>query len=54
VLSLGLPTCLDSPRFKEVVEPTPGRWMHHLEVPDPAVLDAEVAGWLAAAYDAAG
>jgi hypothetical protein len=54
VLSVGLPTRLDSPRFKEVVEPSPGRWMHHLEVPDPEVLDAEVAGWLAAAYDAAG
>ncbi len=54
VLSIGLRARLDSPRWKQVVEPYPGRWMHHLEVHDPAALDAEVAGWLAAAYDAAG
>jgi hypothetical protein len=54
VLSIGLRDHLDSPRWKQVVEPYPGRWMHHLEVRDPAELDAEVAGWLAAAYDAAG
>ena len=53
VLSIGLRERVDSPRWKQVVEPYPGRWMHHLEVPDAAVLDAEVAGWLAAAYDAA-
>ncbi|HEX6886768.1 MAG TPA: DUF5655 domain-containing protein, partial [Candidatus Nanopelagicales bacterium] len=54
VLSIGMPARLDSPRFKQVVEPYPGRWMHHLEVPDPALLDAEVAGWLTMAYAAAG
>lgn len=53
VLSLGLRQRLASPRWKEVVEPYPGRWMHHLEVRDPATLDEEVAGWVAAAYDAA-
>ena len=35
------------------MEPYPGRWMHHLEVNDPAALDDEVAGWVAAAYEAA-
>jgi hypothetical protein len=30
VLSLGLRQRLDSPRWKQVVEPYPGRWMHHL------------------------
>ena len=53
VLSLGLRQRLDSPRWKQVVEPYPGRWMHHLEVRDPGDLDAELAGWVAAAYDAA-
>ncbi|HYN55677.1 MAG TPA: DUF5655 domain-containing protein [Motilibacterales bacterium] len=53
VLSLGLRQHLDSPRWKQVVEPYPGRWMHHLEVRDAADLDDEVAGWVAAAYDAA-
>ena len=54
VLSIGLRTRLDSPRFKEVVEPYPGRWMHHLEVHRIDDLDDEAAGWLAAAFDAAG
>ena len=53
VLSLGLRRRLDSPRWKQVVEPYPGRWMHHLEVLAPANLDDEVAGWVADAYDAA-
>jgi hypothetical protein len=54
VLSIGLRTHVASPRFKEVVEPYPGRWMHHLEVPGIDQLDDEVAGWLASAFDAAG
>jgi hypothetical protein len=53
VLSLGLRQRLTSPRWKQVVEPYPGRWTHHLEVRDPAELDEEVAGWVAEAYDAA-
>lgn len=50
VLSLGLRQQVDSPRWKQVVEPYPGRWMHHLEVSDPADLDEQVAGWLTSAY----
>ena len=53
VLSLGLPHHVDSSRWKQVVAPYPGRWMHHLEVRDPVDLDDELAGWVAAAYDAA-
>jgi hypothetical protein len=53
VLSIGLRERIDSPRWKQVVTPYPGRWMHHLEVRDPAELDAEIAGWLATAYGAA-
>ena len=54
VLSLGLPHELASPRFKDVVHPAPATWMHHLELDDATQVDAEVAGWLAAAYGAAG
>jgi hypothetical protein len=53
VLSLGLREANDSSRWKQVVEPYPGRWMHHLEVHDRADLDDEVAGWVTKAYDAA-
>lgn len=53
VLSLALPEPLMSPRFKEVVEPVPGRWMHHLELAGPDGVDPEVEGWLHAAHDAA-
>lgn len=54
VLSIALPWRIDSARFKEVVNPSPGLWMHHLELNSPADLDAEVAGWLRAARNAAG
>jgi hypothetical protein len=54
VLSIALPAQVSSPRFKEVVHPAPGIWMHHLELDDPAQVDDEVLGWLHAAYDAAG
>jgi hypothetical protein len=53
VLSLGMRQRLDSPRWKQVVEPHPGRWMHHLEVHDAADLDDEVARWVTAAYHVA-
>jgi len=54
VLSLALPRNLGSPRFKQVVHPSAGIWMHHLEVTDGAELDAEVCGWMQEAYGAAG
>lgn len=53
VLSLALPERLESPRFKQVGMPSPEVWMHHLELSGPDDLDAEVIGWLRAAYDAA-
>ena len=43
-----------SARFKEVVQPAPGHWMHHLEVRDPGEIDDEVATWLRDAADRAG
>jgi hypothetical protein len=46
VLSIALDRHDASSRFKEVVQPTPGRWMHHLELGDPDDVDAEVVRWL--------
>jgi hypothetical protein len=54
VLSMALPWRDASPRWKEVGEPAPGRFMHHLELYDPAEIDAEVSGWLRCAWEAAG
>ncbi|GGD19811.1 DUF5655 domain-containing protein [Nocardioides daphniae] len=54
MLSLALPHRIDSPRFKEVVHPSPGVWMHHLELHEVAEVDAEVRGWLREAYEHAG
>ncbi|MDT0212415.1 DUF5655 domain-containing protein [Rothia sp. ARF10] len=54
VLSLGLPFRDASPRWKEVVRPSAGRWMHHLELTRPEEVDDEVREWLRTAYDAAG
>ena len=54
VLSVALPARDGSPRWKEVVQPSPGRWMHHLELTRPEEVDDEVRGWLRTAYDAAG
>jgi hypothetical protein len=54
VLSIALPRRLASPRFKEVVRPSPRAWMHHLELSAPEQVDAEVRRWLREAFDAAG
>ncbi|NYF17764.1 hypothetical protein HDC37_002609 [Microbacterium sp. AK009] len=53
VLSIALPRRLPSHRFAQVVEPAPGRWMHHLDIHSVADLDDEVAGWLRDAAAAA-
>jgi len=43
-----------SPRWKEIVEPKPGLYTHHLELNDPSEIDDQVRVWLQRAYDAAG
>lgn len=43
-----------SPRWKEVVEPHPGRFTHHLELFSADQVDDEVCGWIAAAWELAG
>jgi hypothetical protein len=53
VLSLALPWRDSSPRWKEIVEPAPGRFMHHLELSGPGDIDSEVSAWIQAAWDAA-
>lgn len=53
VLSVALPREVVSPRWKEVVHPSPGVWMHHLELHSPAEVDDEVRAWLVEVYDAA-
>jgi hypothetical protein len=54
VLSIALGRRDGSPRFKEVVHPSPGHWLHHLEIDDPDAVDAEVAEWLREAFARAG
>lgn len=52
VLSFDLPGRHPSPRWKEIVEVRPGRFMHHLELWTIDDLDAEVQGWLRHAWEA--
>lgn len=54
VLSLVLSDRDDSLRWKEIVEPSPGRFTHHLELHSVADVDQQVVDWLAAARRAAG
>ena len=54
VLTLSFPGRNVSPRWKEIVEPTPGRFAHHLELPSVADVDDEVRGWLRDAWEAGG
>lgn len=54
VLSVSLPARDPSPRWKEIVEPYPGKFMHHLELYTPDEMDEAVRAWLRAAYEWAG
>lgn len=54
VLSIALRRRDSSPRWKEIVEPAPGRFMHHLELYAASEIDLEVVerlreAWLDAA-----
>ena len=51
VLTLSLPRRDGSPRWKEIVEPYPGRCTHHLELRDQAEIDDEVRSWLKEAWE---
>lgn len=52
VLSVLLDRRDPSPRWKEVAHPS--RWIHHLELHDPAEVDDEVVAWLTEAAELAG
>ncbi len=54
VLSLALRRHDASPRWKEVVEPAPGRFMHHLELSSTSDIDEQVVSWLREAWSGAG
>ena len=54
VLTIGLRRRDGSPRWKQVVEPARGRFMHHLELRSEQDIDDEVAKWLAEAASEAG
>lgn len=54
VLSISLGRRDRSKRWKEVVEPSPGRFMHHLELYRIRDVDAQVRQWLAEAWESAG
>ena len=53
VLTLSLQDRNSSPRWKEIVEPAPGRFTHHLELYATADIDDEVRTWLQEAWSAA-
>ena len=53
VLTLSLQRRDPSPRWKEIVEPTPGRFTHHLELHSAEDIDDQVRTWLREAYEAA-
>ena len=42
-----------SARWKQIVEPQPGRFTHHLELRSPADIDDEVRRWLRQAWEVA-
>ncbi len=50
VLSFALGTRITHPRIVQVVEPYPGRWMHHVIIEKETDVDGVVRGWLREAY----
>jgi hypothetical protein len=54
VLSVFTQSRIKSSRWKEVVEPAPGRFTHHLELNDTDDIDEEVVSWLRQAWEGAG
>jgi hypothetical protein len=54
VLTISLLRRDPSDRWKEIVEPYPGRFTHHLELRDVTDIDIAVRRWLREAWQAAG
>jgi len=53
VVSFSLGAPVDDPRIAQVVEPHPGRWMHHVIIQTESDLSEDVKGWLKDAFDLA-
>lgn len=53
VLTLSLSKRDTSARWKEIVEPSPGRFTHHLELYSVSDIDSEVRDWLRDAWTTA-
>ena len=53
VLSVVLPERDADPRWKEIAEPRPGAFLHHLELRVADDVDDQVTAWIARAYAAA-
>ncbi len=53
VLTIALRRRDGSPRWKQIVEPSPGRFTHHLELYSRDDFDDEVHAWLLEAWDQA-
>ena len=53
VLTIALRRLDPSPRWKQIVEPRPGRFTHHLELYSRVEIDDEVHSWLLEAWQAA-
>jgi hypothetical protein len=53
VLSVSLPDRDKSSRWKEIVQPSAGRFLHHLELHKPSDVDQTVKQWLYDAWEAA-
>ena len=54
VVSFDLPRRMAAPRIKEAYEAKPGLWVHHVPVRGPEDVDAELLGWVRAAYEERG
>jgi len=53
VLTVGLHRRDESPRWKQVVEVSPNRFMHHLELTAAEQIDDEVRAWLGESWEQA-
>lgn len=54
VLTITLNRRDESPRWKEIVEPQPGRFTHHLEIRSKEDIDGDVLKWIREAWSQAG
>ena len=54
ILTLKSATDLESPRVSKHEQASAKRWHLEVRLDDPAQVDAEIEGWLKAAYDLAG